>query len=334
MSEDKNQVEALLFVSGRAMTIDEIKNISNLNKKKVKKALKQLKEDYESRDTGLAVYKEGETWKINIKEEHVSLVTNIVADTELSQTVMETLAVIAWKSPVLQSDVVKIRTSNAYDHIKELVNAGFITKEREGRTYRLKITEKFFDYFDVPGEKGIKEAFEASGVTEKASERLGKLKVVSIDEEKPQKPMIQVYGMKENSDEDIIEELDEKEESEIVVEEKNSEKKIVEDEKEDDVETEKKELPTIDRDFLDKINSEIEKISARNKELDEDELFKQKEEIKEELEGEPAEESKEESSELESDVEVQNPDADEESPDEKGKELEENSDFEVEEDKK
>jgi len=69
------------------------------------------------------------------------------------------LAVIAWRHPVLQSEVIKIRTNKAYDHIKHLEELGFLTKKKKGRTCEIKLSEKFFRYFDLPDEKDIKEVF-------------------------------------------------------------------------------------------------------------------------------------------------------------------------------
>lgn len=239
MSEVSNQVEALLFSSGRAMNVEDVTNIMNLEKKEVKKALKELKERYDSSDGSIMLIQEGDSWKLSIKEKYVSLVTKIVADTEMSKTVLETLSVIAWKSPVLQSEVIKIRTSNAYEHIKELVDAGFINKEREGRSYRLRIAEKFFEYFDVPGDKGIKDAFKEVKIPEKKEpEHLGMLEVIPIEEHKEGK-------------------------------------NVSENEAEEKFDT-KEEIPPIDEEFLSKVNKQIETISAKNDELEQDELFKRK----------------------------------------------------------
>ncbi|MFH1770431.1 MAG: SMC-Scp complex subunit ScpB [archaeon] len=236
MSEASNQVEALLFSSGRAMNVEDIAIIMNFEKKEVKNALKELKEKYDLMDGSIMVAQEGDSWKLNIKEKYASLVMKIIADTEMSKTVLETLSVIAWKSPVLQSEVIRIRTSNAYEHIKELVDAGFINKEREGRSYRLRIAEKFFEYFDVPGDKGIKAAFKEIKIPEKREpEHLGTLEVVPLipDEEKK----------------------------------KEVEERII---------LAKKEIPPIDEDFLSRVNDQIRVISAKNDELEQDELFKRK----------------------------------------------------------
>jgi segregation and condensation protein B len=182
MTDVKNQIEALLFSSGRSMAEADIALIINVDKKEVKKGLQKLKEDYENKDASLMLVQEGGSWKLSVKEKYITMVTKIVSDTELSMTVLETLSVIAWKAPVLQSEVIRIRTNKAYEHIKELLDLDFLTKEKTGRSYKIRLTEKFFKYFDVPGTKGIKEAFSDVKIPEKKnSEKLGDLDVVDVE---------------------------------------------------------------------------------------------------------------------------------------------------------
>ena len=97
-------------------------------------------------------------WKLTTREEYGNLVRKIVSETELTKSQMETLAVIAFKYPIKQSDLIKIRTNKAYDHLMELEKAGFITRQRYGRSKLIKLTDKFFEYFDLPREK-LKERF-------------------------------------------------------------------------------------------------------------------------------------------------------------------------------
>jgi len=177
----KNQVEALLFSSGKAMEEEQLASLTGAEKKAVKGALKALQKEYGSRDTALKLFSEETSWKLLVKDEHVPLVRRIVADTELSRATMETLAVIAYHQPnVLQSRVVELRGGNAYEQIAELERLGFVTKEKEGRSYGLKLTERFFNYFDVEGEKGIRQVFKAVKAPQprEKQKRLGDLEVV------------------------------------------------------------------------------------------------------------------------------------------------------------
>jgi len=60
---------------------------------------------------------------------------------------MKTLALIAYKQPIIQATVVKYRNNKAYDHLKLLLDEGFIKKEPRGRTFTLTTTTKFIEYF-------------------------------------------------------------------------------------------------------------------------------------------------------------------------------------------
>jgi segregation and condensation protein B len=70
---------------------------------------------------------------------------------DLSTAALRTLATIALKKRILQSDLVDLRGSGAYDHIKELLAQGFIERKRqsEGRSYWLSLSEKFHRTFAV-----------------------------------------------------------------------------------------------------------------------------------------------------------------------------------------
>lgn len=145
-----DKIEALLFASGRAIPIDTIADlIEEKNKREVKSAIEKLADAYSKRKSPLMIIEQDKAWKLTVREEHLPLVRKIVADTELPKSVLETLAVIAWKSPALQSTVIKVRTNKAYEHIEVLESYGFITKTKHGRSYKLKLAEKFFQYFDV-----------------------------------------------------------------------------------------------------------------------------------------------------------------------------------------
>ncbi|MBI2545636.1 SMC-Scp complex subunit ScpB [Candidatus Woesearchaeota archaeon] len=149
----KHNVEAVLFSTGRKMNVEEIAKLCRILREDALNALRELQADYNARNSSLMVIDEGDTWKLTIRERHLPVVKKIVAETELPKSVIETLAVIAWKAPVLQSDIIKVRTNKAYEHLKELEESGYITRQRKGRTNLIKLTQKFFQYFDLPPEK-------------------------------------------------------------------------------------------------------------------------------------------------------------------------------------
>jgi segregation and condensation protein B len=64
---------------------------------------------------------------------------------------LRTLAAIALHNPILQSELINLRGSGAYQHVQELVESGFVRKRRESdsRSFALQITPKFHQYFQI-----------------------------------------------------------------------------------------------------------------------------------------------------------------------------------------
>ncbi|MBI2140848.1 SMC-Scp complex subunit ScpB [Candidatus Woesearchaeota archaeon] len=159
----RKQLEAVLFAAGRKMPAEELARLCRTTAVVVLQQLQQLKSEYESKDSSLLLIDEADGWKLTVREQYAPVVQKIVAETELTRTMIETLAVIAWKAPVLQSNVIRIRTNKAYDHLAALEKSGFITREKHGRSKMIKLTERFFKYFDVKTGQEVKEKFKGLG---------------------------------------------------------------------------------------------------------------------------------------------------------------------------
>jgi len=217
VNELKNRIEAVLFSTGKKTDVSLLNALCEAGSdKEVVQQLKILAQELKARDSPLMLVEEGTGWKLTLQERYLDLVQNIVPETELTKTVMETLAVIAWKQPVLQSDVIKIRTNKAYDHIGELEEAGFISKTKQGRSYLIRATPKFFEYFDVPDKEKIKEIF-AKVDKKEVKEDLDGLKVVEVQPQEEQ-PQDEIFDEPEPVEDDkppeqVIQEFKEKEDA-------------------------------------------------------------------------------------------------------------------------
>lgn len=161
MDEIKNRIEAILFTTGRLMDIQELSNICGIASQGViRDAIKELKKEYEERNNSLQIVEEDNQFMLNIKKKYNYLTTKLLTDTELDMPMQETLAIIAYKQPMLQCDLIKIRGNSAYEHVKILKEQSFISSEKSGRTRLLKLTSKFFDYFDVIEAEKLKSKFQ------------------------------------------------------------------------------------------------------------------------------------------------------------------------------
>ncbi|MAG52662.1 MAG: SMC-Scp complex subunit ScpB [Nanoarchaeota archaeon] len=150
----KKQVEAVLFTVGKPLDVQRISEMLNLGSTgMVSNALNSLMEEYKEKNSALEILEDNGKYRMNIKGEHMHLVKNLMPVTELDKPTMETLAIIAWKHPILQSDVVKIRGNKTYEHMKTLIENDFVTTHPTGLSKTIKLTPKFFQYFDTNKDK-------------------------------------------------------------------------------------------------------------------------------------------------------------------------------------
>ncbi len=157
--EFTREVEAILFAASKWMQIDDIAKLLETRNPNVVDALNLLKKEYDEKKTALIILNEEDRWKISLKNQYMPLSEKLMPSTELSKSVVETLAIIAWKTPILQADLVKIRSPVVYEHIMELEKLKLIVKIKHGRSYIIKVSDKFYDYFDIPKEQA-QEMFE------------------------------------------------------------------------------------------------------------------------------------------------------------------------------
>ncbi len=164
----KSRIEAVLFVTGKAVSLKEISEILQTDEAEVEDAMLSLIMDYSSREGALEIDDEN-GYIIQVKSEYMDIVEKL-CPVDISNAVLKTLTVIALKEPIRQSFLKDLRGSSAYEHVQELIDKGLISrkKDKNGRSYNLKTTPKFAEYFKIKGNADILSKLE----TEKLSEVL------------------------------------------------------------------------------------------------------------------------------------------------------------------
>lgn len=144
------RLEAILYLKGRPMSLSELASLSGLEREEVEVALITLMADYAHRDTALEIFQDGQTYSLQLRQGLNDLV-QVLLPVDLSTAALRTLATIALKQRILQSDLVELRGSGAYEHIKELLAQNFIERKRQsdGRSYWLTLSEKFHRTFAI-----------------------------------------------------------------------------------------------------------------------------------------------------------------------------------------
>lgn len=154
--ENFRKVEAVLFISGRFLNMKELISLSDLNPLIIKEVLADLKEDYGRRNSAIQIVEKNGMWKMDVAPEYSGIVNQIATgDSEFTKAEQETLAIIAFKQPIKQSVLIKIRGNKAYDHIKKFNDNGLIRKKKSGHTYDLSLNDDFYDYFNLSQDESI-----------------------------------------------------------------------------------------------------------------------------------------------------------------------------------
>ena len=149
MEQLKSRIEAVLFITARAVSLEEIANILGEETEKIEEAILELIMDYSSRDGALEIDDEN-GYILQVKEDYMDSV-ELLCPVDLKPAVLRTLSL---KEPIRQTDLKELRGSTAYDHVQELVDKGLVSKTRDknGRSFNLKTTPKFAEYFKLKGD--------------------------------------------------------------------------------------------------------------------------------------------------------------------------------------
>ena len=153
--EDLRKLEAVFFVSGRYLNMRDLISLSDLNPIILRELIAKLKEKYEKDNSAIEIVEKNEMWKMDVRSEYSNIVNKLATgNSEFSKSEQETLAIIAYKQPIKQSVLIRIRSNKAYDHIKKFLDLGLIRKKRTGHTYELSLSDDFYDYFNLQGLEG------------------------------------------------------------------------------------------------------------------------------------------------------------------------------------
>jgi len=149
-----NIIESILFVSGTQVAITDIADKLEVSDKDIIKAVDVLKDKY-SGDSGLQLLhfnKKLQFCSNPAYSEQVSSVLNPIKEKELSKSMLEVAAIIAYKQPVTRIDLEEIRGNSEYA-VQKLLELGVIEpvgrKDAVGKPVLFGTTDKFLKRFQI-----------------------------------------------------------------------------------------------------------------------------------------------------------------------------------------
>ena len=182
-------IEAALYVTGKPLDLKTLGSVVGFRSEdKVKELARTLKDKYGKDGSSLEVLELSDgRFVMQLKPQYVRHVKRLATRQLLTPGPMRTLSFIAFRQPVTQSYLAKVRGSLTYSHVRQLRETGLIAEERLGRTKVLRTTPNFSDYFnlshDMPAmKKQLEKLFEnikTEKPPQKPSPTLEKEKVLS-----------------------------------------------------------------------------------------------------------------------------------------------------------
>ncbi len=168
--ESKRLIEAALFMSGREMSVPELKKLTGIaSAGHIRTMIGALASEYEEKGSAIEIFEADGAYLMRVKDDYVGSVKQFAQSLTISKSALRTLSYIAQHNGILKSEVVKRIGTRIYDDVRELVENGFILQRKYGRSSKLFLTDKFRAYF----EEGIAPAKEGAPTEKKGAEGEG-----------------------------------------------------------------------------------------------------------------------------------------------------------------
>jgi segregation and condensation protein B len=158
----KNIVESLLFVADTPLSMDHLKNaIPEAETDHIQQTILALKKEYELKNGGFLIHEVAGGYQFRTRPEYKEWIRRLLQPKppKLSKPAMETLAIIAYRQPMLRSEMEHIRGVNSGNSIRILLEQKLIRvlgrREVPGRPLVYATTQKFLETFDLKNLKDL-----------------------------------------------------------------------------------------------------------------------------------------------------------------------------------
>ena len=155
MDQLTNTIEAGLFASGKGVAIADIAEKLEVTEGEVKKALGELREKY-SGDSGIVLLEFNKKAQLGSNpkyKEGVSAVLNPIREKELTRTILETAAIVAYKQPITRTEIELLRGVNSDYAVNALLELKLIypcgRKDAVGKPILFATTDEFLKRFKL-----------------------------------------------------------------------------------------------------------------------------------------------------------------------------------------
>ncbi len=162
LTEAEAAIEAILFVSGEAVSAKKLAFALEQNESTTKSIIRNLMLKYDKAERGLKIIEINNAYQMCTKAEYFEYIRKLYTTQQkqiLSQTLLETLAIVAYKQPITKSQIEEIRGVSADHAINKLVERNLVKEvgrsDAPGKPILFGTTEEFLRYFGFTSADGL-----------------------------------------------------------------------------------------------------------------------------------------------------------------------------------
>lgn len=157
----KSGIESLMFIWGEPLSVKDIADVFNIEKKEAYECCRELMEEYEQEGRGIVIREVNKAFQFTTRGENLPYIERLctpVRHRRLSQSALETLAIVAYRQPVTKGEIESIRGIRCDRVMEGLISKGLVKdvgrSEAVGRPILYGTTDEFLKQF---GFENIKE---------------------------------------------------------------------------------------------------------------------------------------------------------------------------------
>jgi segregation and condensation protein B len=156
LSDIESAVEAALFAAGEAVNAKDLADAAGLDVKTLLSVAERLRDALEKANRGIELVKVGEGYQLRTRAAHYGAVTALFTAPgrkPLTNALLETLAIIAYRQPVTKAQIEEIRGVDAAHAVSRLSELGLITErgraEQPGRPLLFGTSDEFLRHYGI-----------------------------------------------------------------------------------------------------------------------------------------------------------------------------------------
>ena len=162
LQEAKAAIEALLFTMGRSVSVEELAGVLEIDKDTVVKIVHCMMDEYAVRNRGIRIIELDDAFQMCTKPEMYDYIIRLTHQPKkhvLTDVMLETLSIIAYKQPITRGEIEELRGVNTSYILNALQEKGLITeagrKEALGRPILYATSEEFLRHFGLSSTKDL-----------------------------------------------------------------------------------------------------------------------------------------------------------------------------------